>query len=265
MVDQLSAPDAGTGQNQDENVSAPIVFIATPMYGGMATAAYTSSLAQTPGVFMRNGLGLSYMYRVNDSVVASARNNLTHQFLESQATHLMWIDADIGFNPMDIVSMLYADKDIVCGIYPKKEIEWRRVAQAVKDGVPPERLSDHVGSFVVNLIGGTAGEDYETADELFEIGGGGTGFMLIKRRVFDALATDVPGYLQEDITIKEFYATSIDPKTGMFMTEDYHFCKLARNKGFKVYAAPWVRLSHTGTYVFDSPIQLDWLKLNVQG
>ncbi len=177
----------------------------------------------------------------------------------------MWIDADIGFNPMDIVSMLYADKDIVCGIYPKKEIEWRRVAQAVKEGVPPERLSDHVGSFVVNLIGGTAGEDYDTVDELFEIGGGGTGFMLIKRGVFDGLATDVPGYLQEDITIKEFYATSIDPKTGMFMTEDYHFCKLVRNKGFKVYAAPWVRLSHTGTYVFDSPIQLDWLKLNVQG
>ncbi len=64
--------------------------------------------------------------------------------------------------------------------------------------------------------------------------------------------------------IKEFYATSIDPKTGKMMTEDYHFCRLARNHGFKVYAAPWVRLSHTGTYVFDSPIQPDWLTLNVQ-
>ncbi|HEY9305001.1 MAG TPA: hypothetical protein VIO95_11990 [Mycobacterium sp.] len=265
MVDQLSKPDAGTEPNQDQNVSAPIIFIATPMYGGMATAAYTSSLAQTPSIFMSNGLGLTYMYRVNDSVVANARNNLAHQFIESQATHLMWIDADIGFNPMDIVSMVYADKDIVCGIYPKKEIEWKRVAQAVKDGVPPERLSDHVGSFVVNLIGGTAGQDYEISDELFEIGGGGTGFMLIKRGVFEALSADVPGYVQEDITIKQFYASSIDPESGMLMTEDYHFCKLARNGGFKIFAAPWVHLSHTGTYVFDSPIQPDWLKLNVQG
>lgn len=235
------------------------------MYGGMATAAYTSSLAQTPGIFMRNGLSLSYMYRVNDSVVANARNNLTHQFLESQATHLMWIDADIGFNPMDIVSMVYADKDIVCGIYPKKEIEWKRVAQAVRDGVPPERLSDHVGSFVVNLIGGTPGEDYETADELFEIGGGGTGFMLVKRGVFDALSSSVPGYVQDKVTIKEFYATGIDDQSGMFMTEDYHFCKLARNSGFKIFAAPWVHLTHTGTYVFDSPVQPDWLTLDVQG
>lgn len=261
MADQLSEPGAGTGQ--DQNVGAPIIFIATPMYGGMATAAYTSSLAQTPAIFMRNGLGLCYMYRVNDSVVASARNNLAHQFLESQATHLMWIDADIGFNPMDIVSMAYADKDIVCGIYPKKEIEWKRVAQAVKDGVPPERLSDYVGSFVVNLIGGSAGEDYETSDELFEIAGGGTGFMLIKRGVFDALSDDVPGYLQEEITIKQFYSSAIDPDSGGLMTEDYHFCRLARKRGYKVYAAPWVRLTHTGTYVYDSPIQLDWLTPNV--
>ncbi len=56
-------------------------------------------MAQTPAIFMRNGVGLLYMNKVNDSVVANARNNLAHQFLESQATHLMWIDADIGFNP----------------------------------------------------------------------------------------------------------------------------------------------------------------------
>lgn len=264
MVDQLSEPGAGAGQDQNQDLGTPIVFIATPMYGGMATAAYTSSLAQTPAIFMRNGLDLCYMYRVNDSVVASARNNLTHQFLESQATHLMWIDADIGFNPIDIVSMVYADKDVVCGIYPKKEIEWKRVVQAVKDGVPPEKLNGHVGSFVVNLIANSA-DDRVSSDELFEIAGGGTGFMLIKRRVFDALSNDVPGYVQEQAIIKEFYSTCIDPDSGEFMTEDYHFCRLARNQGFKIYAAPWVHLSHTGTYVFDSPIQPDWLKLNVQG
>lgn len=235
------------------------------MYGGMATAAYTSSLAQTPTVFMRNGLGLCYMYRVNDSVVASARNNLAYQFLESQATHLMWIDADIGFNPMDIVSMVYADKDVVCGIYPKKEIEWSRVVQAVKDGVPPEELKNHVGSFVVNLIGNSAGDGDANADGVFEIAGGGTGFMLIKRGVFEALSADVPGYVQEDAVIKEFYSTTIDPETGEFMTEDYHFCRLARKRGFKIYAAPWVHLTHTGTYVYDSPIQPNWLKLNVIG
>ncbi len=264
MVDQLSNFDDGDGRDEAPTEGAPIIFIATPMYGGMAAAAYVSSLAQTPAVFMRNGLGLSYMYRVNDSVVASARNNLAHQFLESQATHLMWIDADIGFNPMDIVGMAYADKDVVCGIYPKKEIEWKRVAKAVHDGVAPERLSDHVGSFVVNLIGGPAADNAVDADGLFEIAGGGTGFMLIKRQVFDALSDQVPSYAQEGTRISEFYSSWIDPQTDRIMTEDYHFCRLARDRGFKIFAAPWVRLSHTGTYVFDSPVQPDWLTLNVQ-
>ncbi len=54
--------------------------------------------------------------------------------------------------------MVVADRDIVCGIYPKKEIEWKRVAQAVNDGVPPEELRPASGAFVVNLIGGPAGE-----------------------------------------------------------------------------------------------------------
>jgi hypothetical protein len=264
VVDQLSGPDPAAAQNQDLGASTPTVFIATPMYGGMAVAAYTWSLAQTPAIFMRNGLGLLYMSKANDSVVANARNSLAHQFLESQATHLMWIDADIGFNPIDIVSMVIADRDIVCGIYPKKEIDWKRVAQAVRDGVPPEELGQHVGSFVVNLIPGPPGTTSADSDELFEISGGGTGFMLIKREVFDALSNDVPGFMHEQMVIKEFYASNIDPESGKMMSEDYHFCRLARDHGFKVYAAPWVRLSHTGTYVFDSPIQLDWLTLNVQ-
>ena len=132
--------------------SAPTVFIATPMYGGMATGTYTWSLAQTPAVFIQNGIGLLYQYRMNDALVANARNVLTHEFLETPATHLMWIDADIGFNAVDIVSMIVADQDIVCGMYPLKAIHWERVAQAVNDGVPPEELKHHVGFFVVNEL-----------------------------------------------------------------------------------------------------------------
>ena len=100
------------------------VFVATPMYGGMATGTYTSSLLQTPAVLSQNGIGLYYAHMMNESLIPRARNKLTHDFLGTDATHLMWIDADIGFNPMDIVRMVQADKDIICGVYPKKEINW---------------------------------------------------------------------------------------------------------------------------------------------
>lgn len=228
------------------------------MYGGMAAGIYTVSMLQLPAIFLRNGVDSVYAYSRNESLVPNARNVLAHEFLESQATHLMWIDSDIGFNAMDIVSMLIADRDIVCGIYPKKEIDWARVARAVNAGVPPDELSNHAGLFAVKLMDRSAGGDYADSDELFEIEAGGTGFMLIKRSVFDTLSDHVADYVPDRGVIKEFYATTIEPGSGKLITEDYHFCRQARSHGFKIYAAPWVRLSHAGTYVFDRRFDPNW-------
>ena len=263
MVDRLSESDAR--QNPAKNI-APVVFIATPMAGGMATGEYVAALAQTAVICLRNGLGVLYMYRQNDSIIASARNHLTQQFLESQATHLMWIDADIGFNPIDIVSMAVADQDIVCGVYPKKGIDWDRVAQAARDGVPAEELRGHVGSFVFHPVddtrAGDPADELAKSDGLVEIAAGGTGFMMIKRGVFEALSSEVREYAVEQTRLREFYATDIDAESGQYISEDFYFCRLARRHGFKVYAAPWIHLTHTGTYVFDSQLQPDWLESN---
>ena len=243
----------------------PILFLATPMYGGMALGTYTASLMQCPMTFTQNGIGMYYAHMMNESLIQRARNSLTYDFLETNATHMMWIDADIGFNALDIVSMVQADKDIICGLYPKKEINWPRVTKAVQDGVQPNELKNHVGTFVVNLANGTETVMVES-DKLLEIANGGTGFMLIKREVIEALADKVPEYTNDmysavdDNTkkkyIKEFYAVSIDPDSGnRLLSEDYHFCKLARTNGYKIHAAPWVHLSHTGTYIFDGTLQ----------
>ena len=260
MVDRLSGPDADAGQNLDSDVSTPTVFIATLMYGGMAAGIYTASMVQLPAIFLRNRVDSLYAFTSSESLVPNARNFLTHQFLESKATHLMWIDSDIGFNAMDIVGMLIADRDIVCGIYPKKEVDWARVAHAAKAGVPPEELSNHAGSFAVKLLDDSADGLAADPDGLLEIAAGGTGFMLIKRGVFDALSEVVPEYAPEQRMIKEFYTTTTEPESGRLITEDYYFCQLARSHGFKVFAAPWAHLSHAGTYIFDRRFDLDWLK-----
>jgi hypothetical protein len=229
------------------------------MYGGMATGAYTWSLAQTPAVFLQGGVGLLYQYRMNDALVANARNHLADDFLGTPATHLMWIDADIGFNAVDIVSMIVADQDIICGMYPLKAIDWERVAQAASDGVPPEELHTHVGIFSVNELDGHHGSSAANSDGLVEIDAGGTGFMLVKREVFEALGSEVPSYIVGGKSIKEFYTTGIDPATNQLVSEDYYFCRLARSYHFKVYAAPWVHLTHTGPYVYESQLEPKWL------
>lgn len=247
-----------------EQVKAPNLFVATPMYGGMCIGNYASALMQMPLIMSRAGIKMYYTYMMNESLITRARNSLAYDFLKSDATHLMFIDADIGFNPNDIVEMVKRDVDILCGLYPKKEIHWNRVADAVAKGVPADELKDHTGTFVVNLANSARAE--VNMNELLEISNGGTGFMLIKREVFEALADKVPEYTNDMYLavdtvrtpkmIKEFFATSIDEESNnRLLSEDYHFCKLARKNGFKVYAAPWVQLSHTGTYIFSGALQ----------
>lgn len=234
------------------------ILIATPMYGGQCTGTYASSMMRVPSVFMQNGLGLYYVHLMNESLITRARNTCVDEFLKTDATHLLFIDADIGFDPAVIPGMIDRDVDIICGLYPKKEINWPRITNAVQRGVPPHELINHAGSVVVNLV-----EDKPTFvdnGQLIEIKNGGTGFMLIKRKVFEKLAKKVPSYVNDmyrstDIVtapqyIKEFFTTSIDKETGRLMSEDYHFCVLARKHGFRVWADPMIDLTHMGTFLF---------------
>jgi hypothetical protein len=203
---------------------------------------------------------MSFMF--NESLITRGRNALVHQFLKTDCTHLFFIDADIRFNPGDVFPMLDADKDIICGIYPKKEINWHGVFKAVDAGVSPDELKWHTGSFVVNLVG-YSGEVTVPVNEPVEIWNGGTGFMIIKREVFEKLADQVPTYTN-DVTdlagnikadeIKEFFATSIEPGTNRLLSEDYHFCRIWREAGGQVHAAPWAHLAHVGTYVFEGAL-----------
>jgi hypothetical protein len=239
------------------------LFVATPMYGGMCTGMYSSGVMQLVGVCGANNMKMYYSFMMNESLITRARNSLAYDFLASDATHLMFIDADISFNPNDIPLMVKADKDIICGVYPKKEINWVDVSHAVKRGVPPEELAEFSGAFVVNLPAGTETKT-GNINEPMEIANGGTGFMLIKRNVFEGLAEKVPSYTNDMYhavdkvrtpkIIKEYFATSIDEESNRLLSEDYHFCKIAREAGFKVYAAPWARFGHTGSYTFSGQL-----------
>jgi hypothetical protein len=239
------------------------LFVATPMYGGLCTGGYTMGILNMAGEFGKAGVQMYYSYMMNESLITRARNGMAYDFMQSDATHLMFIDADITFNPADIIRMIQADKDIICGLYPKKEINWMLVADAVKKGVDYKDLGNYTGSFVVNLVGGVH-ETTGNINQPMEIDNGGTGFMLIKREVFQALQPTVPKYTNDMILIvdknpvkkiiDEFFATSIDEDTNRLLSEDYHFCKIARKAGFKVYAAPWANLTHSGTYNFSGQL-----------
>lgn len=225
--------------------------IATPMYGGMAYSAYMKSLMNLFFVCGSKGIQTSYIDITNESLIPRARNVLATMFLkDSDYTHFMFIDADIEFNANDVISMIEADKDVICGVYPKKEMNWNFVEQAVKNGVSTENLQYFVGSSFVNLKEGAK----QSFDEPVEITDGGTGFMLIKRDILQKVADAAPTFWSPEG--KEYYAvfdTSFEekiPGKNEYLSEDFHFCRLVTKAGGEIYAAPWVVLNHIGQYSY---------------
>jgi glycosyltransferase involved in cell wall biosynthesis len=254
-------PNARSKKNMEAD-KPPSIMIATPMYGGMCTGNYMVSVLGAVMKLKEFGMPVYFSQLTNESLIPRARNELVRKFLDAGHDYLMFIDADIGFHPMAIPELIASDRDIVCGIYPKKEVFWHGVEKAAKEG--KDNLIDYSGAFVFNMVKNEEGV-VETDDTgVLEVRHGGTGFMLIKRTVFDQLKSYVPTYRvsshrnpETNEYIKplshEFFATSID-STGALLSEDYHFCELWRKHGGKVYAHPFIKLQHVGTYVYEGDI-----------
>jgi hypothetical protein len=202
------------------------IFIGTPMFGGQCTGVYVQSIIGLMNLFSQKGHQVSAAFMFNESLITRARCNMTHQFLKTDHDYLFWIDADIKFRPEDALRMLEADKDIIGGIYPKKEINWGTVRDAALRG--EQNLAAHTGSFVVNLPYGKTSVTVKR-DEPTEVMYVGTGFMLIKRKVLDPICSE----------------------SNRLLSEDYYFCQQWINHGGKIYAAPWCQLGHMGTYLFE--------------
>lgn len=231
------------------------LLIATPMYGGMCSGEYTRSSLGIIPTMQANGIDVSFAYIYNNSLITSARDQLAAICLSHDFTHMMFIDADIKFNAADILSMLKADKDVIAGVYPKKEINWHMVHQQVIAGAKPEELTNFTGSLVVNLVDNEK-ERVVKANEPLEVFGAGTGFMLIKRSVFERLEPHVEKYIDStsETEINSFFFLMKDPDTKKQLSEDYAFCRLCRQHGIKIHVAPWVRLGHSGTYLFEGSV-----------
>lgn len=242
------------------------IMVATPMYGGMCGGQYTRAMIEYQKVCSEFELQTEFFFLFNESLITRARNYCVDEFMRSDYTHLMFIDADIGFNPHDVLALAAiadpeSDKDIVCGPYPKKVISWEKIKRAVDKGFAdenPQRLENYVGDYVFNPADGSS----EIAlDEPVEVLEGGTGFMMIQRKAFEKYEAAYPEfkYLPDHVRSANFDGTReimayfdcvICPDSKRYLSEDYMFCQWARKAGIKVWMAPWMRLNHTGSYQF---------------
>jgi len=216
------------------------VHMCMPCYGGQLTESTFMSYIKWANTARQLGLDWTVETMTNESLISRARNTLVSKFLfTKESTHLMFIDADIGWEPWHLLVMLDAQKDVIGGLYPMKSlpIKW--------------------------CVNGIPGQPEPAAGEnLIEVSKTGTGFMLIKRDVFEKLdahpatkpfKNDI-GLPQElDPYMKTYFDTAV--REGRYYSEDWTFCENWRDIGGQVWVDKRVLLRHTGTYTFDHAAQ----------
>lgn len=236
-------------------MTRPSVFIATPCYGGQVHQAYMQSvialMQRARSSFFDVTLGLLG----NDSLITRSRNTLVSAFLESSATHLMFIDADISFEPAQVERMLRFGEEVVAGVYPLKVLDWNHARQL------PQELRQDPEAAALRYCGTSChGGEQERRDDFISGLQAGTGFMLIARRALERMIAAYPELRYSGMHTyppqrrnEVHYALfdcMIDPDSGTYLSEDYAFCWRWRRIGGKVWLDTAGRLTHTGPHDF---------------
>jgi hypothetical protein len=232
------------------------LVVATPCYGGMVTQRYMQC---TCALFLETaarGIQVQLELLGRESLITRGRNALVAKFLDDpDATHLIFIDADIGFEPRQVVRMLEFDHDVVAGMYPLKEITWDESAIArMRRGEPLEHA-------FVRFVGVPCeGDEREMIDGFVTGTYAGAGFLMIKRNVFERLKASYP-YLQYKAAHTAaspslspnqhaFFDCVIDQASGEYLSEDYAFCQRWRALGGKIWLDTQGMMAHIGPHEF---------------
>ena len=175
-----------------EELQKKSLFVATPMYGGMNHGLYAKACLDLQGLCMQYGVTIKFSFLFNESLITRARNYLVDEFISrSECSHMLFIDSDIHFNPQDVIALLAMDKDVSGGPYPKKTIKWKSVKTALAKNpeMDAQTLEKVTGDYVFNPVKGTAQFSVTEPLDVLEIG---TGFMMIKRHVFEKMEKSYP-------------------------------------------------------------------------
>lgn len=228
-----------TEAKPEPDLSKYSIAICTPAYGGMMHASYVSSLALLMHKATKHGLHLTLHLVGQHSLITFARNHLVSTFLgRADATHLLWIDADVGFSWEGVKRLLLADLDFVGGLYPRKAFPLTYVCNPFIQHLKPD------------------------LNGLAEVRHLPTGFTLVKRRVFEKMIAAYPEMKRKvydegrpevqklNDNLYGFYDTGVSAVDGFDQTEDYAFCERWSAIGGRIFADTQITLTHTGPHQF---------------
>jgi len=186
------------------------LFIASPSFSSNYSGEYVQSLFASLKHLQANGVKTLYKQVNGVHWIDIARDIICELFLKSDCTHLLQIDADLGWQSDAITRMLSRDKDIIGGVYP------------IKADVEYYPLSEH---------------------------GLPAGFLMVKREVIEKMAEGLPKYKCASLEYGQMHVAPLFNRMmfeDRYIGEDYAFCIRAKEAGFKLHVETDIAFKHVG-------------------
>jgi len=245
---------------------SPKLSILTPCFGGMCYVNYIDCLIKTLSLFRHFKFDIDVIFCKNDSLVSRARNNLIAKAMSNpKTTHMIFIDNDITWNPIDILKLVISEKPIIGGAYPLKSYKWDRmnnpqVVQGLIDKRNNTILKDIVSEAemvqynAVNYNVNYLSNNLQVEGNIAKIRHLATGFIMIQRHVIEKMFKAFPSTkFVDDINFlepneNEFAYALFDcgVEDGHYFSEDWMFCQRWAKMGGSIYLDVTINLNHTG-------------------
>lgn len=246
-----------------------VLNILTPCYGSTVFVGFVSSLVKTLEIFRNIGLVTEIIFCRNDSLVTRARNNLVSKSLYNRnVTHILFIDSDITWEPIDILKLILADKGVVGGVYPLKKYNWNELNKKSEEMEIQKNWIKKKNDSILNnitdentIVANLLKYNLNYVDNIMKIEKNlasvkhiATGFMMIQRNVFIQMMEAYPstkyvddvGFLGPNENEFSYSLFDCMIKDGHYLSEDWCFCERWIKLGGEIFIDVSIPLTHTG-------------------
>jgi hypothetical protein len=235
------------------------LFVATPVHSE-CSIHYTQSLLELQKECWRKKIGVRF-HLIKSSLVTQGRNMCVSAFLESDSTHLLFIDSDISFNAGAAERLVACNKDIISIPYPLKDMNWDKALKLFNEGKLKTAQDIRNKAFYRYPMKVPDNNEIQIKDGVIEVTHSPTGFMLIKREVFDKMIEKYSHLrIDQDQVINgknerlphmwNFFDTQFDQEKHTYLGEDFAFCKRWKDIGGKCYAWIFDYITHVGEHQY---------------
>tara|TARA_S200002703_G_scaffold159746_1_gene174495 strand:+ start:412 stop:1233 length:822 start_codon:yes stop_codon:yes gene_type:complete len=249
------------------------LFVGTPVHSNVSMH-YTQTMLELQKECIKRNIKITFQL-MKSSLVTQGRNLCVSYFLNTDCTHMLFVDSDIAFDPECIFRLLELDKEIISIPYPMKTAQWDTLMMKIKGGFisEPEQCEHHMLQYP--LLIKDDNKDIKIHKGVIEATHCPTGCMMIKREVFDKLKkaypnreivqkTTIDGKYMDRPHFYNYFDTYYDPKTKRYLGEDFAFCKLWSDIGGKLYCYIMSYITHVGDYQYKGRLYDEMTNLEVE-